>query len=250
MSTPDVVVITGAAHGIGRAYAEGFGAANWAVALVDRSDSDASAESARAAGAAAVLPVRADISDTADTERMAAEVLEAFGHVDVLINNPGLFWGLSHGPMEEISVEEWDRCFAVNVRGTWLATRAVAPAMRARRSGRIINTSSMSVPDGVPGYLHYVSSKAAIIGMTRALARELGPHGIAVNTISPDLIVHDDTDADPATKAAQAHLREARAIPRDLRSEDLVGTVMYLAGEGAAAVTGQNIYVNGGRVFS
>lgn len=250
MSEPRVVVITGAAQGIGAAYAEAFGAAGWKVALVDRADCRASAELTRSSGAAATLSVAVDISRHEETERMAAQVLDSFGQIDVLVNNAGLFWGLRHATMEEIPIEEWDRCFAVNVRGTWLATRAVVPAMRARHYGRIINTSSMTVLDGVPGYLHYVSSKAAIIGMTRALARELGPDGITVNTISPDLIVHPDAAPDAATLEAQEHLREARALQRDLVPADLLGTVMYLSGDGAAAVTGQNIYVNGGRIFS
>jgi 3-oxoacyl-[acyl-carrier protein] reductase len=123
---------------------------------------------------------------------MARAVLDRFGRVDVLVNNAGYFTQIVKKPFEELTVEEWDHCFAVNVRGTWLATRAVVPAMKERRYGKIINTSSMTVPSGIPGFLHYVSSKAAIVGFTRALARELGEWNICVNTITPDYIPHDE----------------------------------------------------------
>jgi 3-oxoacyl-[acyl-carrier protein] reductase len=180
---------------------------------------------------------------------MARAVLDRFGRVDVLVNNAGYFTQIVKKPFEELTVEEWDHCFAVNVRGTWLATRAVVPAMKERRYGKIVNTSSMTVPSGIPGFLHYVSSKAAIVGFTRALARELGEWNICVNTITPDYIPHDEEYATRQPEMA-ALIAQQRAFKRDQVPEDMVGTILYLAGHGSDFVTGQNLWVNGGRLFN
>jgi 3-oxoacyl-[acyl-carrier protein] reductase len=193
--------------------------------------------------------VQVDVSDLASTEAMAAAALERFGRIDILINNAGYFTEIVKKPFEELSVEEWDRAFAVNVRGSWLCARAVAPAMKAQRSGKIVNTSSMTVPSGIPGFLHYVSSKSAIVGLTRALARELGEWGISVNTVTPDYIPHDAEYAARQPEMA-AFIAQQRAFKRDMVPEDLVGTILFLAGPGSDFVTGQDFWVNGGRLFS
>ena len=135
------------------------------------------------------------------------------------------------------------------MRGTWLATRAVVPAMKERRYGKIVNTSSMTVPGGFPGFLHYVASKSAIVGLTRALARELGEWNICVNTITPDYVPHDEDYAARQPDVAPA-LAQQRAFKRDSVPDDLVGTILYLAGPGSDFVTGQNLWVNGGRLFN
>jgi 3-oxoacyl-[acyl-carrier protein] reductase len=137
----------------------------------------------------------------------------------------------------------------VNVRGTWLCCKAVVPAMREAGGGRIVNTSSMTVPSGIPHFLHYVASKAAIVGLTRSLARELGDDNIAVNTISPDYVPHDSDYAGRQPEMA-AIIANQRCFKRDETPEDLVGTVLFLAGPGSAFITGQNFYVNGGRLFN
>jgi 3-oxoacyl-[acyl-carrier protein] reductase len=180
---------------------------------------------------------------------MARAALGAYGRIDVLVNNAGYFTQIVKKPFEELTVEEWDLCFAVNVRGTWLATRAVVPAMKEQRYGKIVNTSSMTVPSGIPGFLHYVASKAAIVGLTRALARELGEWNICVNTITPDYIPHDDEYASRQPEMAPL-LAQQRAFKRDQVPEDMVGTLLYLAGPGSDFVTGQNLWVNGGRLFN
>ena len=151
-------------------------------------------------------------------------------------------------PFDEISDEEWNRCFDVNVRGTWLCTRAVASAMKARRRGKIVNVSSMTVPTAPPGFAHYVASKAAIVGLTRALARELGPFGITVNTLTPDYIVFD-RDYDNRQPDMAAALAAQRVFASEQQPDDLVGTLLYLVGPGSDFVTGQDIWVNGGRAF-
>jgi 3-oxoacyl-[acyl-carrier protein] reductase len=234
----EVVIVTGGARGLGAAYVRGLRDAGYSVVVADLNDNDEGD-----------LHVRVDVSDPDSCGAMAQAVLERFGRVDVLVNNAGYFTQIVKKPFEELTVEEWDHCFAVNVRGTWLATRAVVPAMKERRYGKIINTSSMTVPSGIPGFLHYVSSKAAIVGFTRALARELGEWNICVNTITPDYIPHDEEYAARQPDMA-AVLAQQRAFKRDQLPEDMVGTILYLAGHGSDFVTGQNLWVNGGRLFN
>jgi 3-oxoacyl-[acyl-carrier protein] reductase len=234
----EVAVVTGGARGLGLAYVGGLRQAGFDVVVADRSESDAGD-----------LNVQVDVADRASTEAMAAAVLERFGRIDVLINNAGYFTQIVKKPFEELTVEEWDLAFSVNVRGTWLCCRAVAPAMKAQRSGKIVNTSSMTVPSGIPGFLHYVASKSAIVGLTRALARELGDWGICVNTISPDYVPHDAEYAGRQPQMA-ALLASQRAFKRDEVPEDLVGTILFLAGHGSDFVTGQDLWVNGGRLFN
>jgi 3-oxoacyl-[acyl-carrier protein] reductase len=234
----EVAIVTGGARGLGRAYVDGLQGAGFDVVVGDVIETDAGD-----------LSVRVDVSDQASTEAMAAVVVERFGRIDVLVNNAGYFTEIVKKPFEELSVEEWDHAFAVNVRGTWLCCRAVAPTMKAQRSGKIVNTSSMTVPSGIPGFLHYVASKSAIVGLTRALARELGEWGIAVNTISPDYVPHDAEYAGRQPEMA-AFIANQRAFKRDQVPEDLVGTILFLAGHSSDFVTGQDIWVNGGRLFN
>jgi NADP-dependent 3-hydroxy acid dehydrogenase YdfG len=146
----EVVIVTGSARGLGAAYVRGLKDGGYSVVVADLNESDEGD-----------LYVRVDVSDPDSCDAMARAVLDRFGRVDVLVNNAGYFTQIVKKPFEELTVEEWDHCFAVNVRGTWLATRAVVPAMKERRYGKIINTSSMTVPSGIPGFLHYVASKAA-----------------------------------------------------------------------------------------
>jgi 3-oxoacyl-[acyl-carrier protein] reductase len=234
----EVAIVTGGARGLGLAYVEGLKGAGFDVVVADLSESDAGD-----------LYVRVDVSDQDATEAMAAAVVERFGRIDVLINNAGYFTQIVKKPFDELTIEEWDLAFAVNVRGTWLSCRAVAPTMKAQRSGKIVNTSSMTVPSGIPGFLHYVSSKSAIVGLTRALARELGEWGICVNTITPDYVPHDVEYAGRQPEMAEL-LASQRAFKRDQVPEDLVGTILFLAGHGSDFVTGQDFWVNGGRLFN
>jgi 3-oxoacyl-[acyl-carrier protein] reductase len=234
----EVVIVTGGARGLGAAYVRGLKDGGYSVVVADLNQSDEGD-----------LYVRVDVSDPDSCDAMARAVLDRFGRVDVLVNNAGYFTQIVKKPFEELTVEEWDHCFAVNVRGTWLATRAVVPAMKERRYGKIVNTSSMTVPSGIPGFLHYVASKAAIVGFTRALARELGEWNICVNTITPDYIPHDEEYAARQPEMA-AFIAQQRAFKRDQAPEDMVGTILYLAGHGSDFVTGQNVWVNGGRLFN
>jgi 3-oxoacyl-[acyl-carrier protein] reductase len=244
----ETVIVTGGARGLGRAYALALARDGYAVVVADAADAgDVVAEIEAAGGTAA--SVRVDVSDEAQTEAMAAATLERFGRIDALVNNAAYFTQIRKKPFDELTVEEWDHAFAVNVRGTWLCCRAVVPPMKRQRAGKIVNTSSMTVPSGVPGFLHYVATKAAIVGLTRALARELGDWNIAVNTISPDYVPHDPEYTGRQPEMA-ALIAQQRCFKRDETAADLVGTILYLVGHGSDFVTGQNLYVNGGRLFT
>jgi 3-oxoacyl-[acyl-carrier protein] reductase len=195
------------------------------------------------------LPLAVDVSDLASTDAMASGTMEAYGSIDVLVNNAAMYTSIRHARFEDITVEDWDAAFAVNVRGPWLCARAVAPFMRRQGSGRIINISSMTVADGTPGFLHYVGTKAAVVGLTRSLARELGDDGIAVNTITPDYIPHDKDYASQQPEWLDDWIISARCFKRMQQPEDMVGAVLFLAGPWSEFMTGQNLVVNGGRRF-
>lgn len=247
--TPEVVIVTGGAKGLGRTYCLALAQSGYRVAVADITDPTQVVDEIATAGGQA-LGVRVDISDPVATENMAASVVARWNRIDALINNAGYFTAIHKKRFDELTVEEWDLAQAVNVRGTWLCCRAAFPYMKAAGSGKIINTSSMTVPSGIPGFLHYVASKAAIVGLTRALAREVGEYGITVNTLSPDYIPHDADYANRQPRGMAETLAAMRCIPRDQRPEDMVGTVLHLVGHGSDFVTGQNFYVNGGRLFN
>ncbi len=242
-----VVIVTGGAGGIGSAYCRGLAAEGASLVVADLADGAEVVAEAEELGARAIS-VRVDVSDVASTEAMAEATVDAFGRIDALVNNAAFYLALTQGPMEEISPDEWDKCFDVNVKGSWLCARAVAPTMRSQKSGKIVNIASMTVNDGTPGFLHYVASKAAIWGLTRSLARELGDDGISVNTLTPDYIPHDEEYA-----ARQPHvdglIKARRAFKRTQVPDDMVGTLLYLVSPWSDFVTGQNIWVNGGSGF-
>ena len=242
-----VIIVTGGAKGIGLAYCRGLAAEGATVVVADLSDGGEVVAELESAGAKA-MSLRVDVSDVAQTEAMAAAAVEAYGRIDGLVNNAAFYMAATRAPMEDLPPDEWDLCFEVNVKGTWLCSRAVAPTMRAQGSGRIVNIASMTVNDGTPGFLHYVSSKSAIWGLTRAMARELGGSGIAVNTITPDYIPHDEAYSSVQPEVDVA-IQARRAFKRSQVPEDMVGTLIYLMSPLSDFVTGQNIWVNGGSGF-
>ena len=247
-----VVVITGGGQGIGRAYAHAFAAQKAIPVVADinpRAVTDTVQEIHQAGGRA--LGIETDVGSAASVEAMVASTLGEFGRLDVLINNAGLYSknvppateGIKR-PFDQIPLEEWERYMRVNVTGAFLCARAAVPAMRKAQWGRIINTSSTTVMLGLQGYLHYVTSKAAIIGMTRALARELGKDGITVNTIMPGL-THTEV---PNHASVPDKVIPMQCIPRKEVPQDLVPAALFLASAGAAFMTGQTVNVDGGGV--
>jgi NAD(P)-dependent dehydrogenase (short-subunit alcohol dehydrogenase family) len=196
------------------------------------------------------LAVEADVSDLQACERMAQAAIDAYGRIDILVNNAGIYSSLVPTPFEQLSVDEWRRVFDVNVLGMYLATRAVAPFMRAARGGRIINMASGTPYKGVPLLLHYVASKGAVIAMTRALAKELGADSVLVNTVAPGFTMSDGVLANPAqVQQLQEVSAKARVLARDQYPEDIVGAVLFFAGDDSAFITGQSLVVDGGAYF-
>ena len=244
-----VVIITGGGQGIGRAYARAFAAAGaiTVIAEVNVPAAEVVASGLRAASHQAVS-IPTDIADSDSVEQLISTVISTYGRIDILINNASIFSTLKMRPFTEIPLEEWERVLKVNITGTFLMSRAVVPAMGKAGWGRIINISSAAVTMGRPNYLHYTTSKAAVIGMTRSMAKELGPKGITVNAVLPGAT---DTEVERATVTAQqkAAMIAMRSIPREETPEDLVGAVLFLASEASAFVTGQSLTIDGGLTF-
>ncbi len=242
-----VAVVTGAGRHLGRAYALGLAAEGATVVAADIIDAaPVAAEIAAAGGSAAA--VFTDVTDEGAARAMAAFAADRFGRIDVLVNNAGWFKRAWRGAWTDIDVEEWDRAFTVNVRGTWLACAAVMPHMRSRGYGKIINIGSNTVWKGTAGFLHYVSAKAAIIGLTRALAREVGDDGICVNMLCPDYV--PDAEMLRAEPERDAFVIGQRVLKRTEVPDDMLGALAFLAGPGSDFVTGQSLLVNGGVAFN
>src|SRR5262245_2556303 len=223
-----VAIVTGGASGIGFAYARRFLAEGARVVIADVADPAAAAEKLDTVGHALGVPT--DVSDFASVRAMVREAVGRFGRVDVLVNNAAVFAALKPRPFDEIAEDERDRVMAVNVKGIWNGVRAVAPLMRRQGGGRIVNVASAIVAKGTAMLLHYVTSKGAVVAMTRALARELGAHGITVNAVAPGLILSDGVQANPDITGFQsAAVMQARSLRRDAFPEDVEGTVVFLA---------------------
>jgi len=247
--TGRVVIVTGGGKGIGKVYAQEFARAGARVlaADIDGAAADAVAKEIRAAGGDAV-GTATDISDADSTQMMADVACAQFGSINVLVNNASLMSALPRRSWLEIPVEEWDRVMAVNLRGMFLACRAVFPVMRARGHGKIVNISSSRVWEGIPNRLHYTTSKAGVIGFTRALAREVGEFGVTVNAVTPGLTL-SDTQVSSSSNNYLATAAQGRALGRPQIPDDLVGAVMFLSCAASDFMTGQTINVDGGRAM-
>jgi len=240
-----VVIVTGGAMGIGRAIAARLHEEGATVVVADLQGAEA------AAGELGGLGITVDVSEESDTEAMSAATLERFGRIDGLINNAGIYSSLEPKPFEQIGVDEWRKVYDVNVLGMFLATRAVVPAMRAAGYGRIVNIASGTPYKGVPFLLHYVTSKGAVIAMTRAVAKEVGADGILVNTVSPGFTMSDGVLANPVqVEKLQEISLKARLIQRDQFPEDIVGAVAFFCSPDADFITGQSLVVDGGAFFN
>ena len=244
------VIVTGAARGLGREYARRLAKSGASIVAADISDCGETVELVEADGGRA-LAVGVDVTDAESAVAMASAALDRFGTIDVLINNAALYGALHGGRFDQLDSDEWDRCMSVNVKGLWHCCKAVVPAMREAGGGSIINISSVAALAGLPYALHYTTSKGAVIGFTRGLARELGRYAIRVNTVAPNMVLTEGTSeffADKADRAAEV-IRNNQSLQKNLEVEDLTGTILYLAGSDSAYVTGQTISVDGGTVL-
>ena len=251
MSTHDLlvgrtVIVTGAATGIGQAFAVGAAAQGANVVVADMNAADETVAAVEAAGGNA-LAVRVDVAHNDSVQAMARAAVGRFGRIDGLINNAAYFREVKLTPFEELDPAQWDRIFAVNVKGVWQCCKAVMPAMREQSSGSIINIASVVAVAGQPGYLHYVASKGAVLSMTKGLAKECGAHGVRVNCIAPGFVITDATKNRPVEW--QQSFLKARAISREQKPDDLVGTALYLLSDLAGFVSGQTIVVDGGHIM-
>jgi 3-oxoacyl-[acyl-carrier protein] reductase len=246
-----VAIVTGSGHGIGVAYARHFADAGAAVVVADL---DAPAAEKVAASiqedGGRALAVGVDISDERATSELARAAVAEFGKITVLVNNAAMFSAvpMSRGGFADITVDEWDRMMQVNVKGTWLVSRAVVPHMRAAKYGKIINISSTTAIRGSDIRAHYVTAKAALLGLTKSLARELGKDGITVNCVAPGGTLSEENPDDASLARRQGSIG-SRSIPRVQVPADLVGTVAFLASPDSDFVTGQTIVVDGGSVM-
>lgn len=243
-----VALVTGAAGGLGRAFCLGFAAAGASVvaADIDEQGAEATAGLVRAEGGEAVA-LGVDVADESSVLAMTESGTEAFGGLDVLVNNAALYAGLTRKPFYELGADEWDRVLAVNLKGPWLCTKACLPHLARGGGGAVVNVASATVFSGSPLFAHYVASKGGLIALTRAMAREAGDLGVRVNAVAPGFTL---TDASLGLMEDAETYGVARgALKRSATADDVVGTVLFLASPASAFVTGQTVIVDGGREF-
>jgi NAD(P)-dependent dehydrogenase (short-subunit alcohol dehydrogenase family) len=244
--TGSTIIVTGAATGIGQAFAVGCGEQGANVVAADMNPSEETVALVERGGGQAIA-VEVDVSDEASARAMADAALERFERIDGLVNNAAYFREVKLTPFEEIDTAVWDRIFAVNVKGVWQCCKAVLPAMREQGSGSIVNIASVVAVAGQPGYLHYVATKGAVLSMTKGLAKEVGAHGVRVNVIAPGFVITGATQNRPVEW--QQSFLKARALSREQKPDDLVGTALYLLSDLAGFVSGQTIVVDGGHIM-
>jgi len=242
------VIVTGGAQGIGLAYARGFAERGHPVAIFDIDESVITTAETESAAGHPMIGVVMDVADQASVDRAVTQVEIALGPVSVLVNNAALFVSLAYVGWDDIDVDLWDRVMAVNLRGPFVCARRVLPGMYKAGGGRIINISSTTAYMGGYQRLHYVTSKAGIIGFTRALAREVGQADITVNAVAPGSTQSEGVLARYTSEVLNSVVAR-RSIPRPELPEDLVGAVIFLASDEASFITGQTIIVDGGHVF-
>lgn len=246
-----VVVVTGGGRGLGQAYAieaARLGAKVVAGDVLDCGETIGRIEANGGTG----MGVELDVTNMGTVTAMAESAIDRFGAIDVLINNAALYGGLTGGRFDMLDEDEWDRTMNVNVKGIWNCCKAVVPHMKTAGRGSIVNVASLAATYGLPFALHYTTSKAAVIGMTRGLARELGRNDIRVNAIAPTAVLTEGTAEffGDKTDGAMEVIKGDQSIKRNPTPDDMIGTVMWLASDASGFVTGQTIAIDGGTVMS
>jgi len=244
-----VAIVTGAAQGIGAAYAERLAALGAAVVVADLNDEGGSKTAAAltADGHAATF-IRADVADEASVTNLVAATVDAYGGLDVVVNNAAIYQGIRQAPVEQLDVDYWRRVIDVNVTGTFIVSRAAIPAMKVRGGGVIVNQASTGAFMNAPTLVHYAVSKAAVVAFTRNLATEVGSANIRVNAIAPGFTLSDATLAN-FPESYHAVAAGGAALGRNGVPEDLCGTLEYLVTDASGWMTGQTLVVDGGKVF-
>ena len=248
-----VAIITGAAQGIGAAFAVGFAKEGAKIVIADIADGKETVEAVQKAGSEAIF-VRTDVGKQEECDALAKAAADRFGKIDILLNNAAIFGTIIIKPFVQVTTEEWNKVMMVNTTGPFHCTKAVFPFMKEKGGGKIINISSASIFEGVPGMPHYVSSKGAVMAFTRCMARELGMHNINVNSIAPGFTHSAGGDAIDKNKSLPIGPLEEKQMPlRSLKRaaypEDLVGTAVFLASDMSNFITGQLIVHDGGMTF-
>jgi len=239
-----VAIVTGGAKGLGRAFCLGLAKEGAKVMMAVHRMDEESAKSVKEIEAKGGASVVVDVTKEEDTVRMAEETVKKFGRIDILVNNAAYYYGVSRKPFYEISSEEWDRALDVGAKGSWLCARAVFPYMKKQGKGKIINMSSEVAFSPTKGMIHYVTSKAAVIGITRVLAGELGQYNICVNAVAPGF-----TDTPASRTIGSIEKFDVSSIPlgRVGVPEDIVSAVIFFASDDSDFISGQTLLVDGAR---
>lgn len=240
-------IITGAGGGLGRTFALAFAQKGFNIAVADLNEKGAqeTVDLIKEAGGNAIA-IKTDVSNEAATEQMAQITNETFGSIDVLVNNAAIYGTLERKPFFEITTKEWDLVMNVNLKGTWLCSKAVFPFMK-KTGGKIIHISSATVMSGSPKWAHYVASKGGVIGLTRSMAREIGDYNVNVNAVAPGFTL-TEASLNLMENAANYGVNRG-AIKRASKAEDITGAVLFLASEQSDFISGQTLVVDGGRQF-
>jgi NAD(P)-dependent dehydrogenase (short-subunit alcohol dehydrogenase family) len=243
-----VAIVTGAAKGLGKEFSVGMAKEGASIMAVTRKDINNLENTVREINALGGLAksLQADVSVEKDAIKIAEETFKSFGRIDILVNCAAIYDGLIRKPFTEVEPDEWDRVMAVNVKGPWLCAKAVFPYMKQQGKGKIINLSSEVFFTGSHGFIHYVASKGGVIGLTRALAIELGPYDININAVAPGF-----TDTEASRRLADVTKYDVSKTPlrRLEQPNDLLGAVIFLASEESNFITGQTLLVDGGRAM-